>query len=90
MATELVIKTSRAPMPGSCMGGHRYYRVALLEVIKGHIPKKIDTRSRGIVRIVQIWEPVYMGTSDRCGWARAMAEAEALSSKMGQTTIATY
>jgi hypothetical protein len=54
IATELVIKTSRAAMPSSCWGD--YARVAVLRVTVGAVPKAIDDRRRNVLEIVETWE----------------------------------
>lgn len=80
MKTEFVIRDSSAKMPNSCMG--RYRRVAVLEVESGTIPRMISTRAPGVVRVVETWEKLNVGRTDRCAFARAMAEARELVARL--------
>lgn len=73
------IKVSRAAMPASCWGGGSYYRIGILEVEKwAPYPAMISDHARGVIRVVRTWERLYRGTTDRCAFGRAYAEAEAL------------
>ena len=72
--TELYIKTSRAPMPNKCMGGNSYYRIAVLEVEEGAQPKMISTHARGVVRVIEVAEPLHMGITARSEYHRTLAE----------------
>jgi len=81
MRTEYIVKTSAAKMPRSCWG--RYVRVAVLEVEAGTEPAMISERARGVVRIVETWERLSVGKTNRCAAARAVAEAEALAARLG-------
>lgn len=67
-------------MPNSCWG--RYRRVAVLEVETGTVPAMISGRARGVVRVVQTWEKRHVGTTDRCAYERAVAEAQELAAEL--------
>lgn len=67
-------------MPSTCWG--RYARVAVLEVEVGTHPTMISERARGVVRIVETWEKLNVGTSERCAYQRALAEAEELAADL--------
>ena len=63
-------------MDASC--GHKrgsYRRVALCEVIAGTTPKMISWRAVNMVRIVQTWENLRTGSTKRCAYQQALAEA---------------
>lgn len=75
--THFVVVDSCARMPRSCWG--RYRRVAVLECVAGYVPTRIDARGRGVVRIVRRWERLFDGTTDRCAYATARREADALA-----------
>ena len=77
IASELVIKTSRAAMPSSCWGD--YARVAVLRVTVGAVPKAIDDRRRNVLEIVETWEKCNVGITARCGYGQALAEARKLA-----------
>lgn len=72
--TELYIKTSRAAMPNKCMGGNNYYRLAVIEVEKGAEPKMISTHARGVVRVIEVAEPLHMGITARSEYHRTLAK----------------
>lgn len=79
-ATEYIVKTAAAKMPGSCWG--QYRRVAVLEVMAGAEPAMISKRARGVVRVVQTWERLNVGTTERCAYERALAEARELVERL--------
>jgi hypothetical protein len=78
MATYIV-QTAAACMPSSCKFG-RYRRVAVLEVADPSIHRvaMISARAIGVIRIVRRWERLSVGTTERCAYRRALAEARAL------------
>lgn len=78
--THFEIVDSCAKMSSSCWG--RYRRVAVLEVRNGYTAKTIDDRPKHVVRIVETWEKLFQGTSDRCAHAKARAAAKALVAKL--------
>lgn len=78
--TQFVVKTSAAKMPSSCKGVYR--RVAVMEVEKGTTPKMISERAKGVVRIVEIWEDLNVGRTERCAYRQALAEAEAMAARL--------
>jgi hypothetical protein len=74
-----IVMTASAQMPASCKG--RYGRVAVVQLTQeytaqGKRPKMISERAKGVLRIVWQSGPQNMGRTDKCGFARAMAEAE--------------
>lgn len=81
--TEFIVKTAAACMPASCWG--RYRRVAVLEVERGIWPTMISDRARGVVRVVQTWERLNCGKTERDAYSRAMAEAEAMTKELNHT-----
>lgn len=80
METEFVVLTASAKMPSSCWGTYR--RVAVMEVQRGYDPCRIDTRLRGVVRIVETWERCNVGTSDRCAYSRSVRAAHSLAARL--------
>ena len=76
-----IIKTAAANMPASCWG--RYARIAVLEVEAGiQDVSMISERARGCIQIVKTWEKLNVGSTERCAFSRAMAEAEALCAEL--------
>jgi hypothetical protein len=82
-----IVKCSAAKMPGTCWGIYR--RIAVLEVEDGvESVAMISPRARGCVRVVQTWERLNVGTTDRCAYQRAMVEAEDLADALNDAAIA--
>lgn len=79
-----IILTKRAAMPSSCFGGSSYYRVAVIELEPGFEgpPAMISERAKGVKQVVATWERLYRGTTERCAYAVAYAEAEKLCAKL--------
>jgi len=79
--TEFITKVSTAHMPGSCWG--RYGKVAVIEVEPGITDvAMISNRARGAIRVVEVWDRRNIGTTDRCAFAIALAEAETLAASL--------
>jgi len=72
------ILTATTKMPANCWG--KYGKIAVAEVDPDHIGpiKMISDRARGVVRIVQVWDKLHMGSTSRSAFGRAMVEAESL------------
>lgn len=78
--SHYIVQTAAACMPNSCWGTYR--RVALLEVKDGvESVAMISSRARGVVRVVQTWERLNVGKTERCAYERALTEANARASK---------
>lgn len=76
---RFIVMTGAARMPLHCKG--RYRRVAVVELQPGYIgyPAMIATHARGVARVVKTWERLHVGKTDRCAYARALADAWALA-----------
>ena len=80
-----IVKTATAKMPSSCKG--RYGRVAVLEIDDPSVdPKMISERAKNVTRIVRTWERLFWGTSSRCAFSRALAEANRLAAELNAET----
>ena len=78
---QYAVLTATAHVPSTCWG--RYGKVAVAEIDPAEVPadgriKMISNRARGVVRIIQIWDRLYHGSTDRCAYRRACREAYAL------------
>lgn len=84
---KYLIMSAAARMPSSCWGTYR--RIAVVELAPGFEgrPKMISTRARGIVRVVQSWERLNCGKTDRDAYGYAMREAVALVATLEGRTI---
>jgi hypothetical protein len=67
-------------MPSSCKGTYKRIAVLLIDPAKCPAggPLMISERARGVIEIIETWENLNCGTTDRCAYAVAMREAEAL------------
>jgi hypothetical protein len=81
-ATRFVVISSAAAMPNSCWGVYR--RVGVLEVEADVDERRlsIDARRRGVVRVHATWERRNVGTTARCAYQRALAEARELAASL--------
>lgn len=84
--TEYVVRSAAARMPSSCWGTYR--RVAVLEVVRGYQPPRIDARCAGVVEITATWERRHVGGTSRCAYARALAEAEVMAARLNAELVA--
>lgn len=72
---EYAIIISQAKMPATCWG--RYYRIGLVRYpADGHTPKIIRGSSKRGHEVLRTWEKLNAGTTSRCAFERALAEAE--------------
>jgi hypothetical protein len=70
-----IVMTASAQRPSSSKGHYR--KVALCEVKEvDYPPAMISERARGMVRIVQVWDRLHVGKTDKCEYQRALREAE--------------
>lgn len=79
--------SSAAPMPSSCKGV--YKRVAVLRVDHherpiGYKPERI-AEVRG-VEIIDTWERLNVGSTERCAYRRALADARVLAQKLARAS----
>jgi len=82
MRIEFQVLSAAAFMPSSCWG--TYKRVALVQVDLDELrfgdsePRMISERARGVMTIIETWEKLNVGSTKRCAYEVALAEAEAL------------
>lgn len=74
------VVTKAAKMPTSCRG--RYRRVAVVETETADVPAMISDRARGVRRIVRDYGACSVGRTERCAYARAMADARDLAADL--------
>lgn len=87
--TRLIVMTAAAAMPSSCFGKSRYRRVALVRVDDEVLrsaglarPKMISKHAVGVVQIVRTWERLYVGSTPRSAYNRALSEAVKMAADM--------
>ena len=79
--THYITQTATAHMPTNCWG--RYGKVGVLEVEDGiDRVSMISDRARGAIRVVEVWDRQFWGKSNRCAFAIACREAEALAASL--------
>ena len=81
---KYAVISSTAKMPSSCWG--RYRRVGVVELEPGveGPPTMVSSRSRQVKRVVETWERLNVGTTERCAYQRALREADALATKLNR------
>ncbi len=84
--THFIAQTAAARMPDSCWG--KYRRVAVLEVDADRLSvSMISERATGCHRVVETWERLHVGTTERCAYQVALAEAEAMVAEMNGVAV---
>lgn len=77
-----LIQTSSAHMPNSCWGVYR--NVAILEVdsiLRRHV-SMISDHARGVVEVYRHLGHHHVGSTARCAYQRALAEAERILDRL--------
>ena len=82
-ATKFLVMTAAAKVSGAAKKGN-YKRIAVVEAEGDTVPAMISERAKGLVRIVQTWERLSVGKTDRCAFAVAMVEARALAATLNE------
>ena len=77
-----IVMTASAQMPASCWGTYRRVAVVSLEDGFNGVPKMISPRARGINRVVRTWESLNVGSTDRCAYRVALAEAAEMADQL--------
>jgi len=87
---RFVVLDRTARMPANCYG--RYRRVGVVEVTpevqrSGREPKMLSQRALDVRRVVKTWERLYWGSTERCAYQRALAEAEELAENLNKVAL---
>ena len=81
--SHYIIQTASAKMPNSCWGEYR--RVAVIEVEDGVTSvAMISKRAKGVIRVVETWEGLNVGTTKRCAYERALSAARILVRELNE------
>ena len=80
--SAFIVLTASASVPSSYRG--QYRRVAVLEVEDGmeSPPKMISERARGVIEIVETWERLHVGKTERGAYQQALVDAHALAREL--------
>ena len=79
---RFVVMHRSAHMPSKCWGVYRRVAVVETDLPGDEEPKMISERAAGVVRIVETWEGLNVGTSERCAFQRALRDAERLAERL--------
>lgn len=74
---RFIVRSASAWMPASCEFGN-YARVGVLELNDGFTAKDvtmISDRARAVKRVVETWERLNVGKTERCAYRRALRDA---------------
>jgi len=87
MGTYKVMTASTTPS-SNCWGTYR--RVGIVELEPGYngVPKMISERAKGVVRVVETWENLNVGITDRCAYRRALATAQEIVDELNGVSSA--
>lgn len=81
--SHFIVQTASAKMPASVKAP--YKRVAVLEVADGvERASMISERARDVIRVVDTWERLFFGETDRCAYRVALASAEELAARLNR------
>lgn len=84
-----IVCDSSEKMPSKCWG--RYRKVAVVEVERGvQRISMISERAKGVVRIVDEWRRLHVGTTERCAFSVAMGKAEELARRLNEEEQALF
>ena len=79
--SKFIVQTATAQMPSSCKGTYR--RIGVLEVADGvERASMISPRAKDVIRVVDTWESLNVGITERCAYRRALKDAEAMAEKL--------
>ena len=79
-----IVQTASYRQPGSRKWQHRRARVAILEIDPGAHPKMISARARGVRSVVDCWDDLFVGKTDKCQFKRVLARATARCAELNQ------
>lgn len=83
MGIKAMVMSKNACMPACCWGQYRRCGVVIVDtdqLPEGESePRMLSIRARGVLRVVETWEDLNVGVTDRCAFARAEVQAEALA-----------
>ena len=85
---KYIVISSSAQMPSSCRGQYRRVGVVELEPGVEGPPTMLSARSRQVKRVVETWENLNVGKTERCAYQRALREAEAMADRLNGVTCA--
>jgi len=88
MADRWIVMTSSAHVRGKARRFGRYRNVALVKLTRdyadaGRRPAMISKRAAGVVNLVELGT-YSVGTTERCAYRRALAEAEAETRRLNE------
>ena len=81
-----IVMSASAKMPGTCWG--HYGRIAVIERDLGYEGRiaMISNRARGVKKVVETWENLNIGKTDRCAYSRALRKAEEYAKRLNLNT----
>jgi hypothetical protein len=77
-----IVMTAKAKMPSSCWG--TYKRIAVVECDSNNLPKQINPKHKSVKRIMQKWERLNVGRTNRCAYQIALVEAIELCEQLNK------
>lgn len=93
MTTKFIVMEAASATPASWKwsGGPRgYRRIALVEVDPKMVgrPKMISPRAKGVVRILEIWDRLYEGKTEKCEYRQTLSYARRLAAILNGDLVA--
>lgn len=84
--SRYIVMTAAACMPGPLKFG-TYKRVAVVETDGVRMPKQINPRHAAVRSIPFLRDRLNVGTTDRCAFRRALADAEAVAAQLNAQAV---
>lgn len=83
-----IVMTAAAPTKSSWKWQHKRMRIAVVECADPtRPPKQIHPRHKTVKQIVQTWECLYVGSSNRDQFSVAMREAQRLCAHLNDVVL---
>lgn len=81
---RFIVMTSSAHVSGKARQFGRYANVAVVQLEEDFsgVPTMISERAKGVLRVVRHWGACRVGKTDRCEFAVAKRDAEAMAAKL--------
>jgi len=80
-----VILTATSKIPSSWKWNHKYGKIAVIQTDGEKRPKQIHPNHSSVVRIVDCWDRLYIGVTDKCQFKRVMKEAQVLCEELNDS-----
>ena len=82
---KYIVMTSQFRNKNSWKWQHPRRNIAIVKTDGIHMPKQIHPNHHAVKEIYQMWPGLYVGSTDKCQFARQLEEAQAICDKLNDT-----